>query len=72
MPAGYIPEMIYMVDIISKGAKPRLESKARLNHVQLSMMDIKGCSRETSSFVDDVYPDGPVFITESYSNLERV
>lgn len=34
------------------------------------MIDIKGCGREASSFLVDVYADGTFIITELYSVLE--
>lgn len=64
--------MIYMVAIFCQGCNASLGSKTRLNHMRLSMMEIKGCSHEASSFLFEMYSDGTFIITELYSVLERV
>lgn len=42
----------------ANGAKVGSGSKARLNHVQLSMVGIKGGSRKAYLFLNDNYPNG--------------
>lgn len=64
--------MIYMVAIFCQGCNASLGSKTRLNHMRLPMVDIKGCSREASSFLFEMYLDGTFIISDLYSVLERV
>jgi hypothetical protein len=61
-----------MYATFAKGAKTGPWSKARLNRVQLSMVDMKGRSREAHLSLVDVYPNGSFTIFECYSRLEKV